>query len=539
MNREQAELQAELMEVDGDELDAMLDRVEAGCASADDLKLLGKVVKAYVYLTGLLEKKNTTLERLRRIIFGPKSEKTDVVFKDEAQPQATESAPKQRVGHGRNGAQAYSSAEKKKVSHQSLQQKDVCPECGHGKLYPFTPCPMVRITGQAPLTATIYELEKLRCNGCGRTFQASLPEGVEYTKYDASAASMIGLLKYGTGVPFNRLENLEQNLGVPLPAGTQWGIVNEAAVLAKPVYVELIKQAAQGKVLHNDDTKMKITELIKARKSSDPETAERKGCFTTGIVSLHEDHTIALFFTGPNHAGENLEAVLRERSAELKPPIQMCDALSRNTPQEFKTILANCLAHSRRKFVEVAESFPDECKYLLDMLKDVYLNDAVTRQQSMSDEARLAYHRARSAPIMDALEKWARELLDERKVEPNSGLGQALSYLLKHWQELTLFLRSAGAPLDNNICERALKKAILHRKNALFYKTANGAHVGDLFMSLIHTAELNRINPFEYLTEVLRNSKRVADNPAQWMPWNYQQALLAIGAPPAAEVAPA
>jgi transposase len=62
--------------------------------------------------------------------------------------------------------------------------------------------------------------------------------------------------------------------------------------------------------------------------------------------------------------------------------------------------------------------------------------------------------------------------------------------MLKHWEKLTLFLRHPGPPLDNNICERALKKAILHRKNALFYKTVNGAHVGDVFMSLIYTCEL-------------------------------------------------
>lgn len=513
----------ELLEVDGEELEAVLERVRQ-TMPAEDFNKLSTVVKAYVRVMGLLEKKGTTLERLRRIIWGPKSEKTDVVFKAESGQQGIDKPREKRAGHGRNGVQAYSAAETKKVAHQSLQAKEVCPECGHGKLYPFTPSPLVRITGEAPLKATIYELEKLRCNGCGRTFQASMPAGAEYTKYDASAAGMIALLKYGAGMPFHRLENLQGALEVPLPAGTQWGIVEEAASLAKPVHEELIRQAAQGKVLHNDDTKMKIGELIQARKSSEPESG-RKGCFTTGIVSLHEEHKIALFFTGPKHAGENLEAVLRERAKDLGPPIQMCDALSRNTPREFQTILANCAAHARRKFVEVAENFPEECKHLLDMLGDVYQHDAVAKEQHMSDEERLAYHQLNSGPIMEALEKWAKELLDERKVEPNSGLGEALSYLIKHWQALTLFLRRAGAPLDNNICERALKKAILHRKNSLFYKTVNGAHVGDLFMSLIHTAEINQINPFEYVTELLRNSKDVAANPAQWMPWNYRCAL--------------
>jgi|ERR1700736_1380321 transposase len=110
-------------------------------------------------------------------------------------------------------------------------------------------------------------------------------------------------------------------------------------------------------------------------------------------------------------------------------------------------------------------------------------------------------------------------------VEPNSGLESAITYCLKHWERLTLFLRQAGAPLDNNLVERALKKAVLHRKNSLFYKTENGAEVGDLFMSLIHTCELNGANPFAYLMELQKQAEEVAENPSPWMPWNYQQAL--------------
>jgi hypothetical protein len=96
--------------------------------------------------------------------------------------------------------------------------------------------------------------------------------------------------------------------------------------------------------------------------------------------------------------------------------------------------------------------------------------------------------------------------------------------MLKHWSKLTLFLRKAGAPLDNNVCERALKKAILHRKNSLFFKTPNGAHVGDVYMSLIHTCELNRVDPFDYQTQLQRHAKDVRQHPDKWLPWNYPKA---------------
>ena len=126
---------------------------------------------------------------------------------------------------------------------------------------------------------------------------------------------------------------------------------------------------------------------------------------------------------------------------------------------------------------------------------------------------------------MKKKKKWLTEQLDQKRVEPNSGLGQAITYMLKYWKPLTAFLRVRNAPLDNNICERALKKAILHRKNALFYKTENGAKVGDLFMSLIHTCNLAKVNPFDYLTALQKHSAELAKHPGRWMPWNYQKAL--------------
>jgi hypothetical protein len=199
----------------------------------------------------------------------------------------------------------------------------------------------------------------------------------------------------------------------------------------------------------------------------------------------------------------------------------MCDALSRNTSEAFKSILANCLAHGRRKFVEVALNFPEQCRYVIETLAKVYKNDEIAKVQNMTADERLHFHQSKSGPLMQKLETWLNDQLDQKKVEPNCGLGQAISYMLNHWKPLTLFLRVPGAPLDNNICERALKKAILHRKNALFYKTEHGAHVGDLFMSLIHTCNLAGVNPFDYLTVLQKHSADLAEHPEKWLPWNY------------------
>jgi hypothetical protein len=294
-------------------------------------------------------------------------------------------------------------------------------------------------------------------------------------------------------------------------------------------------------VLHNDDTTVKILELMgtQARAQAFAESAEvadssqaepvdgqadpaRTGLFTSGVVATRGGERIALFFSGRRHAGENLQEVLRRRATDLPPPIQMCDALSRNTPRALLTIVANCLAHARRQFVDVHERFPAECGYVLEAFQVVYRNDALACKRGLTPEERLAFHQAESGPVMEQLRDWLKRQFDQRLVEPNSALGAALNYLRKHWEKLTLFLRVAGAPLDNNLCERALKKAILHRKNALFYKTKNGAAVGDLYMSLIYTCQLCGANPFEYLTELQRHADQVAAAPAHWLPWNYR-----------------
>ncbi len=385
-------------------------------------------------------------------------------------------------GHGRNGADAYCGAERIDIPHPTLAAGDPCPACGEGTVYEKAPGVVVRISGQAPLAATVYQLQKLRCHLCGQVFTAQAPEETGSQKYDATAGSMIGLLKYGSGLPFNRLEGLQGHLEIPLPASTQWDIVRAVAANVAPAFAELIRQAAQGDVLHNDDTTVKILELMgkrggpeaEARADGDGADADqRTGLFTSGVVALRDGHRVALFFSGRQHAGENLAGVLKLRASELPPPIQMCDALSRNLPGELQTILAHCLAHARRQFVDVYDRFPEQCRYLLEALAVVYRNDAIARERQLSPEARLQWHQQESRPTMQQLHDWLKRQLDEKLTEPNSALGGAIRYMLKHWEKLTLFLRQAGAPLDNNLCERALKKAILHRKNALFYKTQN------------------------------------------------------------------
>jgi rubredoxin len=495
------------IEVNLEELDRIIDHGTRAPISESD----GQKIKAALHaMADRLTPKRST-------------EKTSAVLPKPAPKPAAPAVGEDSNGHGRNGAAAFAGATRVTIPHATLQSGNACPECGAGKVYrQKEPATLIRIVGQAPLKATIFEMERLRCNACGEVFTADEPETAGPAKYDETAVAMIALLKYGTGVPFNRLERLQGQLGMPLPAATQWELMAAPAKPLRLALEELIRQAAQGRVMHNDDTSMRILRLI--REPGD----KRTGTFTSGIVSLVGTWTIALFFTGSKHAGENIAEVLKQRAHGLPAPIQMCDALSRNTPKGVETLMANCLAHGRRQVVEVVDHFPEECRYVLETLGGVYHNDAVSREQELSPEDRLHFHQQYSGPLMKGLHKWMEAQLAEHKTEPNSGLGKAISYLLNHWSKLTLFLRQPGSPIDNNIVERSLKKAILNRRNALFYKTLNGAGVGDLFMSLIHTCELNGANPFDYLTELLRHAEELKRSPSEWMPWNYREALARI-----------
>jgi transposase len=537
----------ERLEVTMDELGAIVERAQL---CDDDRAKLTAALETLALLTNELEMKGASIRRLRKLLFGSGSEKLDAVLREiassaaggEGDPApgeagsrggdvgdgASSSPPKRKAkGHGRNGASAYRGASKVKVPHASLSPGKPCPSCEKGKVYGSVPPRLiVRVRGQAPLCATVYALKRLRCNLCGEVFTARPPPEVGEAKYDATAAAMIALLKYGSGLPFHRLEGLQKGLGIPLPSATQWEIVRDSAEQIEPVYRELVRQAAQGEVVHNDDTPMKILERMGERWAKSvargaQKASDRKAVSTTGIVSRVAGHDVALFFTGPETAGKNLEKVLAERKAELDAPIQMSDALSHNAADGVDTIVAYCLAHGRRRFVDVAKSFPAECRHVLEVLRDLYQIDAEAREQGLSPAERLALHQEKSAPKMEALEAWMQEKLEKREVEPNSGLGEAIAYMQKHWAPLTLFLRAPGAPLDNNVCERALKKVILHRKNAMFFKSDEGARVGDLYLSLIYTAQLCAANPFEYLVSLQRNAEAAVASPGDWMPWNY------------------
>ena len=499
------------------EIDNLLEKVEA-LMSADDFEKIKSVFLMIEQLGFAYKEKSNKVSELLKMFFGSTSEK-------QKRKPSKKNKKKKGKNKGKNPVTDYKSAEHIDVPHETLKSGDICLKCEKGKIYSYIPGRILRITGSTPIQAVIYHTEKFRCNLCGKIFEAELPENAAAEKYDEKASALIALLRYGTGVPFFRLEGLQKMLGIPLPDSTQWDVVNTMADKIFPAYQELCRIASYGDIFYNDDTTVKILSLMKENEIANP---KRKGMFTTGIISKHDDIKIALFLSGRKHAGENLADILKLRPKTRGAPIQMSDAASRNIPASYALINAFCMSHGRRGFVKVEDQFPDEVEYVVGKIGVIYKNDKTAGKEKMSPEERLAFHQEKSGPVMNEVYDWIDKKLD-KDVEPNSGLGKAMRYMVKHKKELTTFLRVAGTPLDNNECERALKKAIIQRKNSLFYKTEHGAYIGSLFISLIHTCSLNNINPFDYFVELQENVIQVKSDPENWMPWNYKENVISQG----------
>ncbi|MGH7594413.1 MAG: IS66 family transposase, partial [Gemmatimonadales bacterium] len=308
MSRKKQRPHPERIDVSVEEISAIVERTQTGALSAAEHAKLKAAIDTFALITAQLQTKDASIERLRHMIFGATTESTrNVLGEQRGEPAGTESTdepPAPRAtppGHGRNAAAAYTGAVQVTVAHPDLRSGEACPGCESGKLYPQSePAKLVRITGMAPLSATVYACDRLRCNLCGEVFSAPAPAGVGSAKYDETATSMVGLLKYGAGTPFNRIEKLQDGMGIPLPAATQWDLVHAAAKTLTPAHEELLNQAAQATVLYNDDTTMKVLQLTRKQRAAAlacDANGERTGIFTSGIVATRTGVKIALFFT--------------------------------------------------------------------------------------------------------------------------------------------------------------------------------------------------------------------------------------------------
>jgi len=547
------------IEIEQAEVEQLIEKAQQGTLDAAEQKRLVPLLKTLVWLERTLLETRISLSKLKRILFGKKTEKRSRKPKDPdpgdegdgsgegggsgadegagcndpaagttaatsglpSDQQTGSSHANKSRGHGRRAAADYPGAPTVCCTHDAHRPGDRCPLCERGQLYLFRSLVRLRFTGQPLALVTRFELEQLRCGTCGALWVAPTPSEVSQETYDVSLKVNLALAHYHLGLPFKRIESFQAMLGMPLSDATQWDLVEQVADSSYPVYEYLKQLGANQPLVYQDDTGARILSMIRENRTDPP--PPRTGMYTT-VLQFEGEHAICLYFTGRQHAGENLDDILAHRDPDL-PPIQwMSDGLAANTPTQHQdqALDINCIVHGRRKLVELEDYFPNESAQVIEAIAKVYEYEAECKKQRLTPDQRLAYHQQHSCAVMDDLKAWMEKQFEDRCVEPNSRLGGAFDYLLKRWKSLTRFLEVPGAPLDNNTAERALKMILRLRKNSLFYANVHGAYVGDVLTSLIETCRLARINPLDYLTALMQNRSAVFRDPGAWLPWNYR-----------------
>jgi len=554
---------ADHLTLNAEDGEALIARVHRSNLPRADAERVEWVIRMYFYVVFALQEAKLSAKRLRSLLCGkcpepaPSPEASSaaaqaesdgphasVVLKADAdgagatgnqappgaapRPERAQPTGGHRPGTGCLGAAAYTGAVRVECRHEELAVGQRCPVCGQGTLYALPAGVEVRIDGHALLSAMRYALEKLRCSACGAIFTAGLPGGIGEEKYSARARAVLAVSRYYLGVPGYRLQGYQAMLGVPVPDATQWDQIEVVGDCAYKVFAQMEREAAQGELIFHDDTAVRILALIEenrdlvaaAQAQGLSTTTERTGMHTTALVVKIGEHTAILYYSSRRHAGENLQRLLDKREAGLAQPLAMSDALASNEVADASRLIrCHCLAHGRRKFSDLAEVFPHECQVVLEVLSAVFDHDEQARQAQLSPEARLAYHQAQSQPLMDELKRWLDTRIDDHLVEPNSALGKAIGYRQRHWVTLTRFLSVPGAPLDNNLAERALKLLIRQRKNSLFYKNEHSAYLASILTSLIATCLYAGVNAVEYLVALQEHRHEVFAAPAAWLPW--------------------
>jgi transposase len=513
--------------IDHKELEALIGRVEHAIehdltVEASDLQLLLQAIQTLIVLQSSIEDKDITLHKLRKLL--------NIVASSEKRGSATGRASKKPKKKPKPPAER----EVQTVEHhamQDMQKGDVCPQCSTGKLYSYDPAVFLRITGFSPMHTSKHIVERLRCNACGQLFTAPVSDEVKADgepsqMYGYSARAIIAINKYFAATPFYRNENVQTMFGTPITASTQYDQCKAIADIAQPIYEALKAQAAQSHHIFVDDTHNQILQAVPIEKPNRNKKGSklRTGVYSSALLAIDDDVKIMLYETSIGHAGEFADDVLRRRTLDKPPPNYMCDASANNSVSICKVQNSLCNAHARRYFFDIEKQFSEEVAWVLDQYKLIWINDTASEKLEHTPAQRLEYHQKHSKPVMQAIHQWCETMLNDSTSEHYSGLGKAQKYFVKHYKGLIGFCTYAGAAIDNNITEQALKLLISNRKNSYFYKTEEGAKTAHILISILATCHQNKINAFQYLVWVQQHRREIQVDPTAYLPWHFKQA---------------
>jgi len=560
--------------------------VEINEQTSRALRLALGIIDSYLYLLNLLGGKTTTIKKLKRLIFGNKSEKSkkgddnsggggqgnsgnsssgpmisgegstgpnNPPLGGENRTQGVnpnnvgeqKKKKKRTGGNGRHGHDDYTGATVIKCPLCETEMPGaICPACGEHKLYSLPSISSIRLIGAAPVLGVKFEQDRSGCV-CGAIFYGKAPAGYEdlFTdkKYTPSALSSMLHQKYDLGVPFGALSTYQSKFGIPLPASTQANKINDCLAPIEAIFNELIRLGANMDCIGFDDTPIKILE----GRITEEGNKSLKGHGSVFICkNIDRDQAIVLFFLDFNHAGKSFLKILQKRQQDCPPLICICDGLPsyESYVEEDNIIGCNCNVHARRQFFDHDPKEEDlYCSLIVGQYRTVYKNEKFCVEQKMSAVQRQEYHAANSTKAMETIEAVCQlitESPDSPNVNilreqlklpeyagpsaPNSDLYGYADYVLSRWTNLTNFLTVPGVPLDTNYVERMVKAIIDVRKKSFFFKTVKSAQDAGKVMSVIETATISGADSNDFMKFVLEHPQEVIESPGLFLPWNYQ-----------------
>ena len=409
----------------------------------------------------------------------------------------------------------------KVITHPMVESGQKCDNCPKGRMYKTDPSTSIKREVQIIVRIIQQERERYRCNCCGHYSVAPDPEPSNPTGFTRQSLLCLTQLIANGNLPFYRCANLLNNWGLNVDARDIQKGVAWMATFLRPIYASMQSEVVNCPIIQADDTTVKCLSIIakskqqgpkKKRKGKNLPHEERLTVYKTALIGLDLNHKIVAvtYQTSGKHMSEKLVTLLTKRDPASKEYILMadmaavCESALKNTDKSGKTSYyrAGCNAHALRRFKEACKYDP-RFEELLKLYQEIYEIDCLIREANLDPQERLSLHQQMSKLRFEKMTTVCQNLLNhpdaKQRVEPNSKPGEALRYFLNHQKALSAFLDYVGAPLDNNLAERVLKKPIIHRKNSYFYKNFKGAEDLDILYSIAQTCALLGVNFAQYL----------------------------------------
>jgi transposase len=494
------------------------------------------------------------IEKLRREIYGPRSERTARLLDqlelqlEELESSASEDAlaAEKAAAETTNVAAFSRKRPSRKPLPEHLPRERVivpgptsCACCGGTRLAKLGE----DITETLEVIPRQWKViqhvrEKFTCRDCEKIGQAPAPFHVTPRGFAGpNLLAMILFEKFGQHQPLNRQAERYEREGVPLSLSTLADQVGACCSALRPLHDRLEAHVLSAERLHGDDTTV-------------PVLAKGKTDIGRAWVYVRDDRPFAgrappaaVFYYSRDRRGEHPQRHLASYAGILQADAYSGFGKLYEADRSPGLILeAGCWAHGRRQFfvlADIAASAKRKAQSKTPAFVSPIALEAVRRIDVLFEieraingldaDQRLAARQTQSAPLVAELEAWMRQ--ERAKLSRHAEVAKAMDYMLKRWQAFTRFLSDGRVCITNNAAERALRGIALGRKSWLFAGSDRGGERAAIMYSLIVTAKLNDVDPQAWLAEVLA---RIAEYPAsrldELLPWNWKAASAKLAA---------